>query len=122
MKYAWLTLSVALLASALPTQAQDLERGRRVFEECVACHSLQPGEHVNGPSLAGLIGRRAATLEGFRFSSALRKSNLVWDEDTLSRFVADPQAVVPGNRMPYSGLSGAEDLAALMAFLRSFAR
>jgi cytochrome c2 len=77
--------------------AGDPEAGAQVFRTCVACHTLEPGVHRTGPSLAGVFGREAGTAEGFhRYSDALRSTDLVWREDTLNGFIADPQAFLPG--------------------------
>ncbi len=92
------------------------------FEVCVACHSLAPGEHVNGPSLAKLINRPAGSVESFRYSGPMKRSGLVWDAQTLRKFLADPQGTVPGNRMPYSGAESPAQLAELMDYLGKVAR
>lgn len=98
--------------------AADPETGARVFGACAACHSLEPGRHMTGPSLAGIWGREAGTVTGFdRYSEALRESELVWDARSLDAFLADPQATVPGNRMPFRGIDNAEARADLVAFL-----
>ena len=84
--------------------AGDPEAGAQVFQACAACHTLEPGAHRTGPSLAGVFGRKAGTAEGFhRYSDTLKSADLVWREDTLSGFLADPQAFLPGSRMTFSG-------------------
>lgn len=111
-------LIVALVGVA-PALAQpaDIRRGETLFSECSACHAMQEGAHGVGPSLAGIEGRRAATVDGFRYSPALRRATLTWSAQTLDAFIADPQKVVPGNRMPYSGLAQARDRADLVAWI-----
>jgi cytochrome c len=117
-RVARIALTVLLAAGATGALAQaDAKRGEKVFEECRACHGLEPGVHNVGPSLAGLLGRKTAANDHFRFSPALRRSNLTWNRQTLDAFVADPQKVVPANRMPYSGLPDAKDRADLIACL-----
>jgi cytochrome c len=95
-------LAVAILAAPAAAGAQTLE-GARLFQRCYACHSLDPAERaLPGPSLRGLFGRRAGTLEGFDYSPALREAGargLVWTEETLDRFLEDPEEFVPGARM-----------------------
>ncbi len=116
-------LAGLLIAGAGDALAQaDAKRGERLYEECRACHALEPGAHGVGPSLAGVIGRKAAALDTFRFSPALRRSNLTWTAQSLDAFVADPQKVVPANRMPYSGLPDAKDRADLIAYLLQAAK
>lgn len=127
MKHAWKSAARATcLASAvlvmLHTVANaaepDPEAGARVFGVCAACHSLEPGRHMTGPSLAGILGREAGTAPGFdRYSEALRESELVWDTHSLDAFLADPQTVIPGNRMSFRGIDNAGARADLVAFL-----
>src|SRR5262245_29865440 len=71
--------------------AGDAENGARAFRVCGACHSLEPGRHKTGPSLAGVLGRKAGTAEGFhRYSAALKGADVVWNETTLDAWIADP--------------------------------
>lgn len=103
----WLLL---LALAAPPTQAQD--PGERAFQRCAACHSMQAHDPRSpAPSLRGVFGRRAGAVEGFAYSDALRaagRRGLVWDEAALERYLADPEAFVPGTVMPYQGGSAAE--------------
>lgn len=97
----------AMLAWLSPLRA-DSARGERVFQRCFACHSVVPGEdRLPGPSLRGVIGRRAGTLPGFRFSPALVEAGargLVWTRETLDAYLADPSLFVPGTEMGMPGL------------------
>lgn len=108
-------LTVLLLPLTLLSAARaDPVRGERVFQRCYACHSVVAGEDkLPGPNLHGVLGRRAGTLPGFRFSSAMTDAGatrgLVWTRATLDAFLADPQAVIPGTEMVVPGLSGADD-------------
>lgn len=112
----WLYLA---LASAPPAQAQD--PGARAFQRCAACHSMQAqGTHSPAPSLRGVFGRRAGAAEGFAYSDAMKaagRHGLIWDGAALDRYLADPEAFVPGTAMPYQGGSAAER-AAVIAWLR----
>lgn len=92
-------------------------RGRQLFQACAACHSTQPGGAGLGPSLAGIVGRPAASVPGFTYSHAMKNAHLTWTQQKLLQYLADPQAVVPGNRMPYAGMPDANDRAALAAYL-----
>ena len=118
----WLPL-IGLLTVAVAHQADaagDPEAGARVFRTCAACHTLEPGAHRTGPSLAGVFGREAGTAEGFhRYSDALRSADLVWREDTLNGFLADPQAFLPGNRMTFPGIADAQGRADVIAYLQT---
>lgn len=97
----------------------DAARGAALFRQCVACHSLEPGIHLTGPSLARVWGRRAGTVDGFtRYSEPLARATVVWDAPTLDRWLEDSQVVVPGNLMTFPGLKDARARADLVAFLR----
>jgi cytochrome c len=109
-------LAVAL---ALGTaHAQDAARGEQLYAECAACHPLEAGLHGVGPTLHGIIGRKAGGYADYRYSPALRRSALTWSVEALDTFIADPQASVPGNRMPYDGMHAARDRADLIAYLQ----
>jgi cytochrome c len=114
---------LALLATATAAHAQqgDPKRGEKAFEQCRACHAVDGKSNEIGPTLVGVFGRKAAERDDFRYSPALKRSGITWTPQTLDGFVADPQKVVPGNRMPYSGLPDARERADLIAFmLRTF--
>jgi cytochrome c len=117
----WLPL-IGLLMVAMAHRADaagDPEAGAEVFRTCAACHTLEPGAHRTGPSLAGVFGRKAGTAEGFnRYSDALRSADLVWNEDALNTFLADPQAFLPGNRMTFPGIADAQGRADVIAYLQ----
>jgi cytochrome c len=97
--------------------AEDL--GSKSFAACAACHSLKQGENGTGPTLHNLIGRQAGSAEGFRFSGPMKRSGITWNRDTLSAFLRAPQEAVPGNRMPFSGMTDEAALKALVAYLES---
>jgi len=110
--------SFAIAAAA--AAAGDAARGARVFRACAACHALEPGRNLTGPTLAGLIGRKAGGLESFlRYSSALKKSGITWTSQTLDGWLKDPQAAVPGNSMGFPGLREDRARADLIAFLQA---
>jgi cytochrome c len=107
---------------ALPSSGQaGAESGTPppAFAACTGCHSTAPGKTVFGPSLAGLAGRKAGSLPGYAYSTALRKSGLVWNAATLERWLISPQQTAPGTRMPFSGL---QDPAARQAVIRYILR
>lgn len=105
----------AVLASGV-SAAQDVSAGKTVFAQCAVCHSVDGTDSV-GPSLKGILGRRAGSIEGFRYSRAMRNSKLVWDAATLDRFLTDPQGLIPGNLMPFAGLTDAKARADLIGYL-----
>jgi cytochrome c len=119
MRATSLIWAMALLAAAGSARADgDAARGEKRFEECGACHKLAAGENEIGPTLHGVFDRKAGELADFRFSPALRRSGITWTAQTLDTFLADPQKVVPANRMPYAGMPDAADRADLIAYLQ----
>ncbi len=108
----------ALLAAPLHAQAADAAKGKEVFAQCAICHSLKAGENKIGPSLHGIFGRKAGTEAGFAYSDAIKKSGITWDAATLAKYIADPQAVVPGNKMPFPGLKDPAQVQDLLAYLK----
>lgn len=110
--------SVTVAASAPP--AADPNRGVQVFGQCAACHSLEPGQHLTGPSLANIWGRKAGTVEGFaRYSNVLKKADVMWNETTLDRWLKDPQAFIPKNLMTFAGIKDGRERADLVAYLKA---
>ena len=106
-----------LLTRAAAGQSADPAKGEIVFQKCRACHSVNEVQATLGPSLAGIFGRTAGSQEQFRYSPAMRRSRLTWDDATLDRFLAEPQALVPGNRMPFAGIPEKSDRDDLIAYL-----
>jgi len=115
------TAVIALLASLLvvPAHAEgDAARGEAHFRECAACHKLAAGANEVGPSLHGVFSRKAGELGDFRYSPAMKRSGVSWTPEALDKYLADPQAFIPANRMPYAGMSNAADRADLIAYLQ----
>jgi cytochrome c len=114
-----LILTLALsMATATACADGDPSRGKVLFKECAACHSLEPGVHVLGPSLYGVFNRQAGELADYRYSRALKRSGIIWTADTLDAFIANSQQFLPANRMPYSGMPDSANRADLMAYLQ----
>jgi cytochrome c len=116
-------LLVALLCVGVPCTAPaagDPARGAAAFAQCVSCHSTEAGEQLTGPSLAGIWGRKAGSLPDFhRYSEALRRSGVVWNEQSLDNWLRNPAAFVPGNAMPFPGIADATQRADVIAYLKS---
>jgi cytochrome c len=110
-------LVAALVAAATPTLAADVRRGHEVFQVCAACHSDRPD--AMGPNLNGVVGRKTAALEDFRYSNPMKRANFVWDEANLRAYISDPQLKVPGNRMPFAGLHDPKDVDDVVAYLKT---
>jgi cytochrome c len=115
-----LTAFAAILAASSggAARAADATAGAAVFKsQCSICHSVQAGRNQVGPSLAGIVGRKAGTVPGFHYSPANKDSGLTWDEATLDRYLTSPKDVVPHTIMTYSGLKDAGKRADLIAYL-----
>ena len=110
-------LAIGGLDDPLAVYAGD--PGADVFRACIACHALRPDEgNRAGPTLAGIFGRRIATLPGYNFSAALKTLDIVWTPETMSRlFEVGPSAFTPGTKMPEQRIGSANDRAALVNFL-----
>jgi cytochrome c len=103
--------------------AQDAAAGEKVFAKCKACHVADTDQNKIGPSLKGVIGRTAGTLEGYKYSPAMveaGKGGMVWDDATLTEYLKAPKAVVKGTKMAFAGLKKDEDLANVIAYLKQF--
>ena len=111
--------AVAMGAPDDPLAAYAGDPGAEVFRACVACHTLSPDEgNKAGPTLAGIFGRRIATLPGYNFSPALKKLDIVWTPETVAKlFEVGPMTYTPGTKMPEQKISAAEDRKALVEFL-----
>jgi cytochrome c len=114
-----------LLPFALVAQAQgpgEAQRGAQVFNQCKICHSLEAGKNMIGPSLHGVLGRKAGTVPGFAYSPAMKNANVTWNDDTLSKYLADPKAFIPGDKMAFPGVKDASKLGDLLAYLNQATR
>ncbi len=114
----------ALLAFApiAGAKAQDAAAGQRVFNQCSACHTInQGGPNRVGPNLHGVIGRKAGSVEGFRYSGPMKQKGeegLVWTEETLQPYLRNPREMVQGTIMAYPGLRNEQQLNDLIAYLK----
>ena len=116
---ATLALLIMLSLAGAARAGGDAARGETRFQDCAACHKLEAGANNVGPSLHGIFARKAGEIADFRYSPAMKRSGIVWTPETLEKFISDPQAMVPANRMPYAGMAGADDRADLIAYLQN---
>ena len=114
--------AVPVLTNPDPFSVRTRSEGSRIsyegaFNKCAACHTLSPGRHGIGPSLAGAYGRPSASAPNYRYSTALQDSGLVWDAATLDKFLENPRANVPGTKMAFAGLKDPLQRAQVIAYI-----
>jgi cytochrome c len=107
-----------LAALPAPYATADLANGQAKFALCRSCHTLTPGgANMTGPNLHGVFGRKAASVEGYRYSDVLKTSGIVWDARHLDQWLANPRTYLPGTKMSFAGLKDPKDRTDLIAFL-----
>lgn len=97
----------------------DAAKGKRVFAQCMTCHSVQEGRNNVGPSLYQIVGRESGTIPGFKYSAANQNSDVVWTEENLFNYLENPQAYIPGTIMAFPGLRNPQDRADVIAYLKN---
>jgi cytochrome c len=97
----------------------DAAKGKTIFVQCQACHSIEEGKNMIGPSLAGVVGRHSGIIPGFAYSAANKNSGIVWTPEKLFQYLQAPQRVIPGTKMTFAGLPQAQDRADVIAFLKT---
>jgi len=115
----FLATVVALKGIGTADADDDPKAGAKNYRACAACHSLEPGVHLTGPSLAALWGKKAGTVDDFvRYSKQLKAADLIWDENSLNAWLANPASLVPGNYMVFRGITDNKARGDLVAFLK----
>ena len=113
-----IVIGIGMGMSVGATLAADVDAGKKVFRKCKACHTLKEGgKSAIGPNLYGVVGRNAATVDGFKYSKAMKESGLVWDEATLTGYLTKPKEFLPGNKMPFPGLKKPEQIENVIAYI-----
>ena len=105
IKYIFIIIGMILIILTISiANTADLVKGKKVFKKCVACHSLQEGKNKIGPSLYNLLGRKAGSVEGYKYSKAMKNSGVVWDEESLDKFLTKPRKFIPKTKMSFRGI------------------
>lgn len=107
-----------VVASGAAMADGDAAKGEKVFAKCKTCHDATQEKNKVGPYLVGIFGRKAGSVEGFNYSDAMKNSGIVWDHETLAKYVHDPKAMVPGNKMVFPGLKKDDEIEDLLAYLK----
>jgi cytochrome c len=113
-------LVAAVVMGAGAAQAGDAAAGKDVFKICMACHTAEQGKNKVGPSLFGVVGRPAASIEGFKYSAPMKEKGAaghVWTADNLKAYITAPKQIVPGGTMAFAGLKDPQKVENLVAFL-----
>lgn len=117
VRAAWLVF--ALLLQAASALADEPAAGDALMQKCKICHSLDKGgTNRVGPNLYGMFGRKAGTVAGFNYSDAMKQSGIVWDDETLAKFLRDPKEFMSGNRMSFPGVKDETALRELIQQLK----
>lgn len=127
MKPISIAVATGILLAVAPTYAQDAsssgrpDAGAIVFKKCMVCHQVGPNARNSvGPVLNGVVGRPAGTYPGYRYSRAMKNSGLVWDEETLMRYLRAQRELVPGTKMSFVGLKKDQEIVAVIAHLKQY--
>lgn len=133
IKYiAWSLVALYLTSSAVSAEMKnesetkvllsdsgDAVKGKRIFNSCLSCHAIEEGASIGaGPYLREIVGRTAGTIEGYRYSSALKSAEFVWSEEKLDEWLKEPRTFLPGNRMTFMGLAKEQERKDLLAYLK----
>lgn len=113
------TAASATPSAAATTAAADAGSKPAAFGQCAACHSVVPGQHGVGPSLAGVYGTKSGDIPGYTFSDAMKSANLTWDDKTLDEYLTNPMKMVPGTKMTFAGLSDPVRRKAVIDYLKT---
>lgn len=113
-----LILALLLLLTPRPGAAADVTAGQAIFNRCKICHTIEAGGRSTvGPNLHGIFGRKAGTEDNFAYSEAMKNSGIVWDDDTLTKYLRDPRTFIPGDKMAFPGIKDDQQIADLLAYL-----
>jgi len=122
MRFVALFLTSALLLQFVASGsggAADVDAGKTDFKKCALCHTTEAGKNKVGPSLFGVVGRKAASLDGYNYSEAMKKYDHDWDPKTLDSYLADPRAVVPGTKMIFPGIKDEKERQDVIGYLET---
>ena len=114
-----LIMIFSLTLFGAPALAGDVAKGEKVFKRCKACHYADKEKNKTGPYLVDVIGRKAGSIDGYKYSKAMRESQLVWDEATLTAYLKAPKKFLKGTKMAFAGLKKEADIKNVIAYLKT---
>jgi cytochrome c len=113
--------AAVLCTAAIPAMAADPAAGEKAFAVCKACHKVgEAAKNGVGPTLNGVVGRTAGSVEGYKYSDAMTSSGITWDEASLAEYLKNPKAKVPNGKMTFAGVKDDTKLADIIAYLGQF--
>jgi cytochrome c len=113
--------TAVLCTAAIPAMAADPAAGEKAFAVCKACHKVGEGaKNGVGPTLNGVVGRAAGSVEGYKYSDAMKNSGVTWDEANLAEYLKNPKTKIAGNKMTFAGVKDDTKLADIIAYLGQF--
>ena len=118
------TLAATVFSVGAHAMEADIKKGKKVFRKCKACHVVDKEKNKLGPHLVNIIGRKAAAIEGYKYSKAMKAKGegddgLVWTEENLTEYLIKPKKFIPGTKMAFPGLKKEKDRVNLIAYLQS---
>ena len=119
MKIKALSILVLIHTGSIAFAEGEPSKGKRVFKKCSSCHAIEEGQRKLGPSLYGIIGREAGSVEGFKYSKPMAAASFVWNDETLAGFLANPKKYMKGTKMAFPGIKKENDMANLLAYLNT---
>ncbi len=114
-----LAFGLALALGSTSASAADLKAGKKIFKKCKICHSLKAGKKKVGPSLSGVLGKKAAQVKGFKYSKAMKKADITWDDATLDAYLTKPKKFLKGTKMAFVGLKKKKDRDNVVAYIKA---
>ena len=119
MKYILIVIGMIIFILIVSiANAADPVKGKKVFKKCVACHSLQEGKNKMGPPLNNLLGRKAGSVDGYKYSKAMKNSGVIWDEESLDKFLTKPRKFIPKTKMSFRGIKKKSQRDDLISFFK----
>lgn len=114
-------VAVAIVVGCVQTAVAegDTSAGQKVFKRCAACHAVEDGKNKVGPTMFGVVGRQAGSLEDYKYSDAMQDVGYSWDEEQLAGFLAAPRKHLPGTKMAFSGLKREGQIIDLIEYLKT---
>jgi len=114
--------AIGAIAGTASAAGPDAAHGKTVFARCAACHDLNTGKTLLGPSLKGVFGRKAGSVPSYAYSPAMKAKGVTWNAASLDAYIAAPMKNIPGTKMPFAGIPNPQDRADLIAYLQKAAR